>query len=102
MEIEKYSEDLDEYVSLAHEACEGRYEFTGYDLHVIEAALQQLQNILNEEIRESEKSLIGSREVAMRNKMFFPENEKDIEWFNKGCDYEFFRKLFTQLNLGIV
>jgi hypothetical protein len=40
--IEKYTESLDKYTSLVHEACEGRYELTGYDLHVIEAALYQL------------------------------------------------------------
>jgi len=38
-----YSEDLDKYISKVHEAVEGRYELTGYDLSVIEAALIQLQ-----------------------------------------------------------
>ena len=42
--IDKYSESLDKYVSLVHEATEGRYELTGYDLCVIEAALSQLND----------------------------------------------------------
>lgn len=58
MIIEKYSEDLSKYVSLTHEACEGRYELSGYDLHVIEAALQQLQDILNVNIRERERKSV--------------------------------------------
>lgn len=44
MEILKYSEPLDKYTALLHEATEGRYKLTGYDLHVVEAALQQLQS----------------------------------------------------------
>lgn len=40
--IDMYSEPIGDYVHLVHEAAEGRYELTGYDLHVIEAALQQL------------------------------------------------------------
>jgi hypothetical protein len=42
--IEKYHEPLDDLISKVHEACEGRYDLTGYDLHVIEAALQQLED----------------------------------------------------------
>lgn len=40
--IEMYSENLSDYISKVHEAVEGRYELTGYDLSVIEAALNQL------------------------------------------------------------
>jgi len=42
-----YSEPIGDYVHLVHEAANGRYELTGYDLHVIEAALQQLGDITN-------------------------------------------------------
>jgi len=44
MIIEKYNEDLGKYITLVHEATEGRYELTGYDKSVIEAALCQLQD----------------------------------------------------------
>lgn len=56
MKIEKYSEDLSRYIHLVHEATEGRYELSGYDLSVIEAALQQLENIqdTSEKLREIE------------------------------------------------
>jgi hypothetical protein len=50
-----YSEDLGKYINLVHEAVEGRYELTGYDMSVIEAALVQLQG---EEI-PSDKRLEG-------------------------------------------
>lgn len=53
--IEKYSEPLDKYISLLHEACEGRYELTGYDLNVIEAALLQFKPTLSD--TEIEKAI---------------------------------------------
>jgi hypothetical protein len=40
--IEMYSEPLSEYIAKTHEAAEGRYNLSGYDLHVIEAALNEL------------------------------------------------------------
>jgi len=42
-----YKEPIGNLVHLVHEAAEGRYELTGYDLHVVEAALQQLGDITN-------------------------------------------------------
>ena len=42
MKIEKYSEDLQKYAGLIHEACEGRYDLTLYDLNVLEAAIDEL------------------------------------------------------------
>lgn len=39
--IEAYVESVSYYQRLVHEAANGRYDLTGYDLHVIEAALQQ-------------------------------------------------------------
>ena len=39
--IEMYGESLSIYLELVHEAKEGRYDLTGYNLHVIEAALSQ-------------------------------------------------------------
>jgi hypothetical protein len=45
MIIEKYTEDLGKYINMVHEATEGRYNLTGYDLCVIEAGLQQLSDI---------------------------------------------------------
>lgn len=44
MEIEKYSEQLSKYLFIIHEASEGRYDLTGYDICVLEAALEQLQD----------------------------------------------------------
>jgi len=55
MKIEKYSEDCSRYIHLVHEATEGRYELSGYDLSVIEAALQQLEiHDTSEKLREIE------------------------------------------------
>lgn len=39
-----YKESLENYRELVCEAKEGRYDLTGYDLHVIEAALTQYLN----------------------------------------------------------
>jgi len=47
MKIQKYSENLDLYIIKSHEACEGRYDLTGYDLHVIEASLIQLNTFMD-------------------------------------------------------
>lgn len=47
--VDKYNEDLDLYCHLAHEAAEGRYSFSLYELSVIEAALQELLDIKKSE-----------------------------------------------------
>ena len=51
--ITKYSEPLYKYINLVHEATENRYNLTGYDLHVIEEALIQLHECLNNPEKKS-------------------------------------------------
>jgi hypothetical protein len=72
MIIEKYTEDLAKYISLVHEATEGRYELTGYDICVIEAALLQLQDVekLDDERLRSINN--GIAEVFMTISKYLP------------------------------
>ena len=60
-----YKEPIGDLVHLVHEAANGRYELTGYDLHVIEAALQELSDMTHndshgEDVKvESSKTDVG-------------------------------------------
>ena len=59
-QIEMYSEPLSKYVSIIHEAVEGRYKLSGYDLAVIEAALNQLNDYMCESQEEDNICFIPS------------------------------------------
>jgi hypothetical protein len=45
--VEQYNEDLNDMINKVHEACEGRYNLDGYELHVIESALCELNDLKN-------------------------------------------------------
>lgn len=75
--IEKYTESLEKYLDLVSEAKEGRYDITGYDLHVIEAALSQYLN--------SDSNILGDILIASRNleSMTFKNETIRAEMINK-------------------
>lgn len=75
--IEKYTESLEKYHDLVSEAKEGRYDITGYDLHVIEAALSQYLN--------SDSNILGDILIASKNleSMTFKNETIRAEMINK-------------------
>lgn len=76
-----YSEPIGDYVHLVHEAAEGRYELTGYELHVIEAALQQLSDMIHQDSVGGDYSPLTFEE-CLREEFLLNTQNYPVEYHN--------------------
>lgn len=94
--IEMYKESLENYRELVCEAKEGRYDLTGYDLHVIEAALTQyLQASEGKADSPSEKDLRVCEVVASFSVRKCNEFPPKSDWFDNNTSEKVFAKCKT-------
>ena len=82
IQIEKYSENLSDYINKTHEAVEGRYELTGYDLNVIEAGLQQLLDLQSSQDKKIEK-LIEKYKLKNDILIFIIDSNFNKQWLHE-------------------